>query len=76
MVERKEEYIVDDQLDGSITIYQVKCMSLDYSIRDILSVLDPEYKGNKEEGGNEEVNWETVKENLKTIYDKSTTPAA
>lgn len=51
-------------------------MSLDYSIRDILSVLDPEYKGNKEEGGNEEVNWETVKENLKTIYDKSTTPAA
>lgn len=50
-------------------------MSLDYSIRDILSVLDPEYKGN-EEGENEEVNWETVKENLKTIYDKSTTPTA
>lgn len=42
-------------------------MSLDYSMRDILSVLDPEYVGNKEEGGNEEVNWETVKTNLAKV---------
>ena len=28
MVERKEEYIVDDQLDGSITIYQVNMVGI------------------------------------------------
>ena len=35
-VERKEKYIVDDQLDGSITIYQVKSMTL----KDLLPYMD------------------------------------